>query len=423
MPNSDLPTYFVEGKALVKSAPQDSGAQPNLAFLGPSGVTKLASGVTVGYLTGVPEDVDLSVFSDKQVDILITYQWPAAIASEEKLTAVGNAQVDEVVKMTKPRYHFAVGTETGRFFERPPYKWSFETHQTRFISLGQQGSGDRWFYAFSYSRDSEASENCTENPFEEAAKSSAKAKSSETALPIAKKQKVVSPQQCFFCLSNPLVETHMIFSVGQNSYLTIAKGPLTKATRDLGFSGHGIIIPIEHIPCINKANRALISEMEDYKSKIIRMFQSLGRGNYSVAFFEINRKANVHFHIQFMPVATALLKNFDTVLESRVKRDAKFTQNAELEFHKSELDDETTRNKLKSGDYIEFTLADSPTHQTFYTCRLQDGSVDLQFPRKVLAHLMNAANRIHWTKCQKPYSVEIKEAQSFKEVFKSFDSI
>src|SRR6202012_6067357 len=53
------------------------------------------------------------------------------------------------------------------------------------------------------------------------------------------------PDQCFFCLSNPSIATHLITSIGNESYLTTAKGPLPtpKTFPSLGFPGHMLIIP------------------------------------------------------------------------------------------------------------------------------------------------------------------------------------
>src|SRR4051812_48876132 len=35
------------------------------------------------------------------------------------------------------------------------------------------------------------------------------------------------PESCFFCLSNPSIQKHLITSIGSDAYLTTAKGPLT----------------------------------------------------------------------------------------------------------------------------------------------------------------------------------------------------
>ena len=84
-----------------------------------------------------------------KIDILITYEWPQVIGRLCKLTTVGNDKINELVTKLKPRYHFAVGNEIGKFFELEPFAWS-TGEITRFISLAQEGgSKEKWFYAFS----------------------------------------------------------------------------------------------------------------------------------------------------------------------------------------------------------------------------------------------------------------------------------
>ncbi|KAK6841540.1 hypothetical protein PG987_002400 [Apiospora arundinis] len=56
------------------------------------------------------------------------------------------------------------------------------------------------------------------------------------------------PSRCFFCLSNENLATHMVCSIGEDAYITTAKGPLPPsdhfADQGLTFPGHQIIIPL-----------------------------------------------------------------------------------------------------------------------------------------------------------------------------------
>ncbi|CAI9269023.1 unnamed protein product [Lactuca saligna] len=47
-------------------------------------------------------------------------------------------------------------------------------------------------------------------------------------------------KECWFCLSSPNVESHLITSVGKNCCCALAKGPLVQH--------HVLILPIEHLP-------------------------------------------------------------------------------------------------------------------------------------------------------------------------------
>ncbi|KAH7889530.1 CwfJ C-terminus 1-domain-containing protein-like protein, partial [Phlebopus sp. FC_14] len=123
--------------------------------------------------------------SSQLVDIFITNDWPASIASQSsiplsspQLASSGAPPLDEIIRKIKPRYHFASGGGWApRFWEREPFVWDDEGGRvTRFVSLGafggDQGTGkkQRWFYAFSITPSApppERPSNATKNPFTE----------------------------------------------------------------------------------------------------------------------------------------------------------------------------------------------------------------------------------------------------------------
>ena len=88
--------------------------------------------------------------SSQYVDIFISNAWPASITEfssaplpAPELASIGVEPVSEVVKKTKPRYHFAAGGgHPPRFWEREPYTWDGEEDKgrvSRFVSLGAFG--------------------------------------------------------------------------------------------------------------------------------------------------------------------------------------------------------------------------------------------------------------------------------------------
>ncbi|SGZ22743.1 BQ5605_C022g09536 [Microbotryum silenes-dioicae] len=90
-------------------------------------------------------------------DILLTTSLPASLPLLSALalpaTAKGqpfSSELDEVVRMSRPRYHFIGGT--GIFWEREPFQWNDGSRQVcRSICLGEMGAKgkERAFYAFS----------------------------------------------------------------------------------------------------------------------------------------------------------------------------------------------------------------------------------------------------------------------------------
>ncbi|RDB21197.1 Zinc finger CCCH domain-containing protein 59 [Hypsizygus marmoreus] len=126
--------------------------------------------------------------SSQLIDILITNVWPSSITQfsaaplpSPELASAGVHVLDDAIRRTKPRYHFAAaGGKPPQFWEREPYVWDDEEGRvSRFISLGAfggtppTGKKPRWFYAFSLAPHTPGAvprpANATKNPFRESA--------------------------------------------------------------------------------------------------------------------------------------------------------------------------------------------------------------------------------------------------------------
>ncbi|CDK25696.1 unnamed protein product [Kuraishia capsulata CBS 1993] len=454
---SVVPFYFTEGYKDLSSL-DNQRETSNLNMLRPMGRVKLSCGLLLGYLAGKAEELtDKEVseyFSDQLIDIFIAFKWPQAIGREQKLSLVGSSKVDIAVKLSKPKYVFGVGTEAGRFYERDLFQWP-DGRQTRFISLARQGTKDKWHYAFSITPGQteeallEASKT-SPNPFLESEENSLDRKrphSSVSLPPIpknaaAKRMKPVGPKNCFFCLSNPNVSLHLVVSIGNYAYITAAKGPLCLKNESIPFSGHGIIIPIAHVATLkdfceidetsesaNMLQTPMMNEVLRYQVGILKMFKSLTVSiDYSVVFWEISRQTGIHFHTQFVPVPTELLDNFETVMNAQIKTNNEtFARNMALKFQKVDSEDvdgnERLNAILKSRDYMLITVATSTIKQTKYIFDLNkaEGMLDLQFPRRLLATILETPERTYWDKCKLSVKEETEDTEAFKRSFEKFD--
>ncbi|KAJ6531281.1 CwfJ C-terminus 1-domain-containing protein-like protein [Mycena capillaripes] len=133
-------------------------------------------------------DIQSTASSSQLIDILITNAWPAAITNlssaplpAPELASIGAPPLDDTIRRTKPRYHFAAGGgQPPMFWEREPFLWSDDQDRvSRFVSLGAfggeptAGKKQRWFYAFSVAPNSPTAApvakpaNATKNPFTE----------------------------------------------------------------------------------------------------------------------------------------------------------------------------------------------------------------------------------------------------------------
>lgn len=426
-------TYFAKGcngisdEVEVKSSELTStlvDIDDNLIYVKPPySIVKLVSGTTMLIVSGelLKDSLDKIAQVKAKIELLFTFKWPIALSFVESVSQVGNETIDLLVKLIKPKYHFAVGKEeSGIYYESEPFTWP-SGEVTRFISLAQEGSGGKWFYAFSMNNKQEDVTDLMENPFLTKKRSRENRDSGKET--VTKKTKVVTPDQCFFCLSNPKTETHMIVSIGSQAYLTVAKGPLTRSNKDLSFSGHGIIIPIQHVPNVNERDGPIQQEINQFQQTLVKAF-AIQKPFLKLIFFELNRHDNVHHNVQFLPVYESQLDKFAKSLEYRTKtNNEKFKRNQSLEFNEFTNENDPELKAIeKENDYIKFIICTSEAESKIYIAKLTTGKpLDIQFPRRVLAHMLNLPDRVQWDKCQQPKIKEMADCEEFKQFYRNYD--
>lgn len=438
----DMPVYLMAGQQQgIATEKMDK----NFNCLKEMGIYKLVNGLRIGYickdLKNYTTDQIAEKFSSQEVDILMTYQWPEAIAHEEKLLLCGDKRLDCLIHTLRPRYWLACGNEKGKFFERKPYR--IGNRVTRFISLATMAEG-RWWYAFQIGLDEGDISKLSIGPAPvvEPATQTGKKRLLETDLsvdihpkrkdPAFKSAVHVTPDNCFLCLSNPKFELHMVISVADMSYLTVSKGPLT-LKKGLGFSGHGMIVPIEHYPTLRSyvhdkdsamkvEDSPLVHEITKFQESLAKMFRSLGE--YSVIFWEISRKRSIHFHSQFVPVSDRIIPLFEKALSGQIEYDRRYHP-VPLEFTKFDTAGNVSElnTTINTEDYVLFTLYDK-VGVSKYLIKLgndDDRFFDAQFPRKVLAVMLNLKNRIRWNQCIETKEEESIQKAAFREHYARFD--
>lgn len=425
LPSPDVPVYFF-GKT-EEEGPFTEVAPNYFCVQAPWAVTKLECGLTLGF---VDSSAETEIVPTK-VDILFSFYWPYCIARTQKLSLVGNRGLDPIVKLAEPRYHFAVGSEKGKFYEHPLFAWD-KTRTCRFISLGQEGSGIKWFYAFGIEEGADNTDGSGINPFTTSEPPKRTIEELDTpdgtkiegnteiirlrAENTDKRRKIVAPEECFFCLSNPNVETHMIVSIGTHSYITIAKGPLTEPNGGLNFAGHLIIIPIRHQPVL-AADSLEQDEIKNYQRTLADAFKKVDR---AVVFFEVSRQDNVHFHVQMVPVPFQnALETFERALAAKTEvNNERFLHQQVLRFEKYTTETEDIKLIIQTGNFLRFTVFAEKEFQ-FITPLDGPGLVDLQFPRRVMAFHLKLPKRIRWDRCKQSMGQEKDECEKFKSFFDS----
>ena len=205
---------------------------------------------------------------------------------------------------------------------------------------------------------------------------------------------------CWFCLSSPDVEKHLVVHIQTLTYLALAKGALHR--------DHVLILPISHIAAVNEAPSEVMEELVKYKFMLKSYFKSKGFG---IILYERNFKSN-HLQIQAVPVPEHLSVDILKAVCIEYCKDAGF------EF--TPLTTNTLLSDVVGPGYpylhIEFSDGSSLLHhirQRF----------DIHFARRILCdeRILNQPDNIDWKKCIISKQEETELAKSFRQLFKAAD--
>lgn len=276
----------------------------------------------------------------------------------------------------------------------------------------------------------------------------------------SRRQPPPTPQDCFFCLANPNLATHLITSIANDSYLATAKGPLTNSSTfaSLTYPAHILIVPLAHSPTLRtipdpESRASTVREMHQYR----RALQSyLSHASNDVALgavtWELSRAAGIHVHWQFLPVAAELVEKGLVA--------AAFQVEAENEkyaaFHSSPPTpaNPNSTDTSNEGDYFRLWIwkPDAPIPAPHIPKEAADGTInppapasplvreggggieisltlpippsarfDAQFGRRVMAKLLGLEPRMDWRDCGQEVDEERRDAEAFKKGFRPWD--
>ncbi|KAF2722374.1 hypothetical protein K431DRAFT_47443 [Polychaeton citri CBS 116435] len=457
---------------VITKANADGGELcPNLIMLGRKASFKTSEGfriVTLGGAHVSQSDQVIDQYSAQytdsdaatakgfnEADILITSNWPSDIAVGSKVATQPPKQLNciaELCAALKPRYHFSTSEQ---FFEREPFfhpTTDGTQPLTRFLSLAPYGTPDKrkWIYAFSLEPSAgppiQLPEGVTASPFSLGSKKR-KLDSQKDAYSShrfangnsghhgqeggrrGKRRHVAppAPSECFFCLSNPSCEQHMICSIGEDSYMTIAKGPLTTRTTftDLNFPNHLLIMPLEHTPSISAirdetSRRKTELEMQKLRDALHTLVSEAasapdGSAKYGAVTFEISRAGGVHHHWQFLPVPSDMVKR--GLLEAAFDVEAENLHYPKFAKKTAEVDEAEENDFFKVMIWSEALRKD----MVLSIDAAQGFRFDLQFGRRVVAKLLGLESRIQWRDCSQSQQEEEADAARFRDAFAKYD--
>jgi hypothetical protein len=488
-----LPTYFGLGNnslpGIVVEKLEISGEVcTNLFFLGRRGTLKTSEGVRIATLGGKlvessnVEVVKFGNFESKysandartlhgvhSTDILLTNQWPRGVRSGSRhylpvdvASPTDTQCISDLCAVLKPRYHFSGSSAyySREPFYHPPSEADAEvTKVTRFESLAPFNNErkEKWFYAFKLDpltpQPTMLPADVTATPFAASRKRGLPGQSGVYSRFDTSKgdswRRSKKPRQsdysklenCFFCIGSPTLQTHLITSMAEESYLTIPRGPLPApgSNPELGTPGHVLIIPHTHVDDrVPVDQRAHLSpneyvEMQRYRQALCRMLQAKMNGKLGAVCWEVSRSHIRHTHWQFLPVPS------DMITQGLVQAGFKVAaENGGLPSFKRY---DPTKLVEEKGDYFRIWIwraagaAKVPGLDEAKNDKVDDQGgessmimplpaserFDIQFGRKVMAQLLGLGSRSDWHDVMQSEEEEKADAEAFKTAFEVYD--
>lgn len=479
-----LPVYFALGRTplpprIIEKLEANNGEIcENLIFLGKRTTIKTSEEIRIVALGGVLDpNIDVATSKDcftplhsngdanslkgaATADLLVTSEWPENILRGSKTVSDGftpgglQQNVAELCAALKPRYHFT--TSPTNFWERTPFFHAPEEggdpsdgyRVTRFISLAPFGntSKQKWIYAFSL--DPAAPNPLTIPTGTTASPLTAPAKKRQAldqqgqefsrysgantygndSRPYKKrrgaKHAPLGPENCFFCLSNEDISTHLITSIGESTYMTTAKGPLTTSDtysdKGLEFPAHMLIIPLAHSATVAaipdpKSRKETLEEMQRFKNTAHKMLSTVSDGKLGTVTWEVCRSQGIHTHWQLLPVPIDLIRR--GLVEAAFKVEA---ENDHYPPFQVSQDDDADDHSDRFDVWISSADAERADKKMSLSLSF-DFRFDVQFPRRVMAKLLGLEKRMHWRDCAQSVEDETGDAERWKMGFKEYD--
>ncbi|KAL2533213.1 Zinc finger CCCH domain-containing protein 64 [Abeliophyllum distichum] len=209
-------------------------------------------------------------------------------------------------------------------------------------------------------------------------------------------------KECWFCLSSPSVESHLITTIGEHYYCALAKGPLVQ--------DHLLIIPVEHSPNTLSLPSDCEKELSRFQSSLKAYFKNQGK---EVVFFEWVSKKGTHANLQAVPIPSSRASSAEDIFNLANKLGFKFSTSKNSEGRKM-LRTHFDRNF--SLFYVEVPGGTILSHAVE-----ENEKFPVQFGREVMAGLLNIADKADWRNCQLSKDEESKMAEGFKSRFEEYD--
>ncbi|KAF5935217.1 hypothetical protein HYC85_026346 [Camellia sinensis] len=213
-------------------------------------------------------------------------------------------------------------------------------------------------------------------------------------------------RDCWFCLSSPSLESHLITSIGEHYYCALAKGPLIE--------DHVLIIPVEHIPTTLASPPECEIELIRFQKSLKMYFKNQGK---EVVFFEWVFKRGTHANLQVIPIPSSRTSAVQDIFNLAAQKSG-------FEFLVIKNGNSSEGRKLLQMQFdrkCSLFYVELPGGTILYHSVEENEKFAVQFGREVLAGLLNKADRADWRNCKLSKEEEEKMVESFKNRYKEYD--
>uniref|UniRef100_A0AAV1UWX0 Cwf19-like C-terminal domain-containing protein n=1 Tax=Peronospora matthiolae TaxID=2874970 RepID=A0AAV1UWX0_9STRA len=224
--------------------------------------------------------------------------------------------------------------------------------------------------------------------------------------------------ECWFCLSTPTLERHLIVSIGQEAYLAMPKGAICE--------DHVLIVPIAHEGSTLALSENTWCEIERFKEALRRYFASRDK-EMLVIDRNVATLGATHCHLQAVGVPKAKAAAARSIFEAEgekycVKFQELMMPDAEKKAGSSASTGPLELLREHANDK-SFLYAEVPNGQGGATHLLHhvDGKHYVQFGRHAASHVLEMPRRANWKFCVVPKSEEEKLTQKFKSHWRPYD--
>ncbi|KAJ1569101.1 hypothetical protein HK405_009900 [Cladochytrium tenue] len=228
---------------------------------------------------------------------------------------------------------------------------------------------------------------------------------------------------CWFCLSNPQLEKHLLVDIGDEAYLALAKGGLSD------WGGHVIMVPMGHIasrrdlapPPGSPDVSAVVKELQAYRERLRLAY--LQKGMVPFLFEVFSGSASVeavkglqHMHVQAVPIPSMMAAGTFATIKALAEADGYAVADGDA------LPADPTAPYFR----LELPAPDGHIARVAVLTLPPGVSEDpaardrwnVQFPRKALCSLLGCPERLSWRRCVVAEADEAAQTRQMRALLK-----